>query len=433
MKTCRLLKIAGLLGLMIAPQLNAYVQTSFFTPYDPDLRLPYPPKKTQWSFGAQFEYGDTKRGHDWDGKKVNILKMQNPTQSSITMLDAAVTGVETAELAAIRNTLRIVGAVDDRIRGNIDMTGSFEGFAATPYVRWYVPGKLYGKFSLSAYLPIKHMSVRIKEWKDLTNKTKPTPVQDLETVRLLTSSQEYLQNLITKFGSLKCDDWSSTGIGDLVLMLDWHKIYRQKDSMLKKVCLHAKGGVSVPTGEEKDENEALSYAFGNDGAWSFPFGLGLDLTFKAKIKLGIEGQLELILDNSKIRRMKTHLQQTELFLLNKGKASMDYGLTWKFYAYLQAFHCFKGFSIKAAYEYIKHDADKLKPESNEFSTVIVNTAKSLGEMHIHNIIASLNYDFFEECKDVCFKPQISLFYKIPVDARNIVSAQTFGGQLSFSF
>lgn len=435
-KIIRYARVVGLVSIFAVPQLCAFVATSLSTPYDPVLRMPHPPEKCRWSFGGQFEYADADNGRNWDGKEANVLKLHDVTQSAIAMFKNPMATINTPafKLVADAVTLQIP---DNGLRGNIDLKGSFDGFAATPYLRWYTCGKVIpGRLSITAYVPVKHLGVHIDKWTDLTpvaSGQNPGTVQDLEAIRLLTGTQALLQSRLSDFGGLTIDDWNTTALGDAVLMLDWYKDYHQDKGALKNVCVHAKAGVSMPTGQEKDEDEALSMATGYDGAWAIPLGLGLDLEFKGHFKLGIEGELEIILDETKTRRMKTYEHQTEFFLLNKGKATKEYGLQWKFYAYLQAFHLYEGFSLKVAYEYTKHDADKLKPKTNEFSYAVVNTAHSLGEMNLHSIIASINYDFFSECKNVCFKPQINFFYKLPVAGRNIIDSQTFGGQLTFSF
>jgi len=146
--------------------------------------------------------------------------------------------------------------------------------------------------------------------------------------------------------------------------------------------------------------------------------------------LGLDAQFEVVLDDSKDRRMKTHPYQTEFLLLNKGRSTKEHGLTWKFYLYAQAFQFWRGLSLKAAYEYIKHDNDRLSPKTDDFNANIANTARSLEEWYTHNLIFSLNYDFFK-CKRI--KPQLSLFYKLPLTGKRVVMPQTLGGQLTLNF
>ena len=110
---------------------------------------------------------------------------------------------------------------------------------------------------------------------------------------------------------------------------------------------------------------------------------------------------------------------------------MDHGFLWKFYLYLQGFHFYKGLSLKTAYEYLKKDSDSLSPKSDEFNAGVVNSARWLDEYFSHHVIFSLNYDFFKECKH--FKPQLSLFYKLPVGGKGIIAPDTFGGQIAVSF
>ena len=88
-------------------------------------------------------------------------------------------------------------------------------------------------------------------------------------------------------------------------------------------------------------------------------------------------------------------------------------------------------SAKAAYEYIKKDSDSLSPKSDDFNSGVANAARWLDEFNSHHVIFSLNYDFFKEFKS--FKPQLSLFYKVPVGGKGVIAPNTWGGQLAVSF
>ncbi|MFH0898094.1 MAG: hypothetical protein V1855_00785, partial [bacterium] len=187
------------------------------------------------------------------------------------------------------------------------------------------------------------------------------------------------------------------------------------------------------TGEEKDEDRAFSMPLGNDGAWAIPFGIGLELDFIYHIRLGLDADFVAILDKDRSRRMKTSRDQTEFLLLNKGEATKEYGLLWQFHVFAQIVDILKGLSVKVGYQFVKHDEDRLVPKNNDFDYTVVNSAHSLEEWNVHNIVFSLNYDAFKSSPRWKIAPQFSVFYKLPVAGKNVIDAQTFGGQLALRF
>jgi hypothetical protein len=443
MISSHLRKIVIGISLFALSSAGAFAPTNFFPPYDPALRLPHAPFGDPLRIGVNVECGSTDQCRNWDGKKENVLRIYECSQSTIAMLENPTCCVQSEELSAIQNNLRVAGGAwrvggvggggvwDDGNRGHILLSGDFAQLDVTPHIRWVLPGKdLPGRFALSVSLPIRYAHLHNVRHCDLTGSGKEgvLPAWDQAVKDILTSD---IENIAKRLGCIDWSDWDATGLGDLVVMFDWWKVFAQNRDSLKDVELHALFGLSCPTGLEKDENKAFSFAFGNDGAWSIPFGIGLDLIFDFHIILGLDAQFEVILDDSKDRRMKTHPYQTEFLLLNKGRATKEHGLTWKFYLYLQAFHFWRGLSLKAAYEYLKHDNDRLSPKTDDFNANIANSARSLEEWNTHNAIFSLNYDFFEEFKRV--KPQLSLFYKLPLTGKKVIMPYTFGGQLAFNF
>ena len=188
----------------------------------------------------------------------------------------------------------------------------------------------------------------------------------------------------------------------------------------------------MPTAEKKNIDNAFSIPLGNDGAWGIPLGAGLGLDFEHHIRLGGDVEFVVFLNETHVRRLKTDYNQTEILLLNKGNTTLDAGLTWKFNLFLQAYRVWKSLSFKIAYEYIKHDSDKLSEKTDTFNYDIINSANSLKEWNTHNLIFQLNLDFFKWGK-IFAKPQMSLFYKLPLTGKNVINSQNIGGQIGFNF
>jgi hypothetical protein len=131
--------------------------------------------------------------------------------------------------------------------------------------------------------------------------------------------------------------------------------------------------------------------------------------------------------------LKTDKNQTEFLLLNKGRATLDPGLLWKFNVFLQGYHVIDNLSVKCSYEYIKHDEDRLSEKDYGFNHDVINTANSLKEWNVHNIILQANYDFFNAKDHLPVSPQLSVFYKIPVGGKGVIAASSVGGQVFINF
>jgi len=416
-----------ILGILIQNvPLFSLAPTNFYRPYDINFKT-VDVRDKDWKVGVNFEYGSTSKGRDWDENKANVLRLANPTQSSIAMLAGFKKDSEPWKLL---NGLpfKYSPTADDGVRGYFKFSGDFEETDFTVCGRYRLPlNSLPGKFDFYAYLPFKDMKISNVKKEDQTKAIVDADfyVQDNITKKL--------DELVKTYGNLDLGNWSSFGVSDLAFILNWFDDFKQDKEYLKNVRLHAHVGLTVPTGKEKNEDKAFSLPLGNDGAWGIPFGLGIDLGFVNHLKSGLELEILALLDDTKTRRLKTHEKQTDFLFLQKGEATKSFGLTWKFNLYLQSFHFYRGLSAKAVYQFIKHDDDRVTAKSDDFVYSIINSAQSLKEWTSHNLILQLNYDFFKEAKNFVVKPQLCLFYKMPLTGRQVISPYTFGAQVSCIF
>ncbi len=414
--------------LALSSQAMAFAPSNFFKPYDSSLTLHTGCKgKQAFKVGANVEYGYDHDGKSWNSKSKNVLKLYEDTQSFMSSLRGAPAG-SPAEVQLHGLTYPVV---DDGTRGQVDINGKFEMLDVSVHGRYELPFKaIPGHLGLSVMLPIRDARVRVTSYADQTEKDN-SPLDG--EVADLVGTRAFAQQTFKDLGGLDWSNWSKTDVGDLVVMLDWSNRYEQEKDGLKAVELLAKVGVSAPTAAARDEDKAFSVALGNDGAWSLPFGVGLNLDFKHCIRLGADAQFEVIFDHSKDYRMKTKESQTRFMLLNKGRASMDYGFTWKFNLLAQAHKFAYGMSLGLGYQYLKHDDDRLSPQGNAFDASIVNSANWLKEYNTHNLVFKFNWDCTGCCSLKKVSPQLSLFYKLPIDGKNVMLQDTVGGQLAFNF
>lgn len=422
------------LGLVIAlfsmQQAQAFVPVNFFRPYDYALRLPYIKNRT-FSFGvSNLEYGARSTGLNNDDHRSNVLALHNDTESAISMTRNPTLPVELAMGAPLKGLYDTFDDVDNQ--GHQQLRGKFSGLDFVLFASYVAPLKPEdGTLAFTMHLPIV--------WREIMAKN--PLVTDLTQVGVLTPMGANIKTYLTddlianvkEFGGLTLAPWSKSGIGDLDLIMEWSNRFKQEKEYLKMVMLYAKLGVSFPTARERDIDQAFSMPLGNDGAWGIPVGMALELGFVHNVRVGVDVDFLILFDTNKEYRMKTDKNQTDFLLLNKGQATKEYGFTWQFHLFLQGLRIWEGLSVKGAYQFLKHDDDRLVPHNNVFDYSIVNTSNSLKEWTKHNLIFMANYDFFRDCKDCAVNSQLSFFYKLPVDGKNIIDNHSVGGQFSLLF
>ncbi|MCF7799917.1 hypothetical protein K9M16_02885 [Candidatus Babeliales bacterium] len=404
----------------------AMLRTNFYRPYDINFRMEDWPK-TKFKLGVNIETGSTHNAKDSSEHKTNVLQIYNSTESTLAMLMGGPVNTDAYDLA--NYFLAAYGpALDDGVRGHLKLNGKFEQTEFSLWAKYRLPNcAIPGHFDLSLYLPIKYLAIKNVS---ITDQTKSILNADLDVNNVLTDD---IKTVAQNLGGLSLDSWSKTGAGDLTLMLGWFNDFRQTKEYLENVKISAKLGITAPTGAKKDINKAFSLPMDNDGAWAIPLGGGVDLDFVHRIRAGLEFEMLFSFDEKRTRRMKTDTNQTDFLLLNSGRATRSPGFAWKFNLFLQARRFLGGLSFMTAYQFLKHDDDKLTADSNDFSYNIINSAQSLHEWGFQNFIFQFNYDFFNECKKSWFKPQISVFAKLPVAGKRVINAYTFGGQFALNF
>ena len=390
----------------------------FFSSYDNLLRPERPAcKHAQITlFG---EHSFKTRSFTEDGLEVNALSLWYPTQDALAMLNGF-------DASSAIGQLRIrVNASDYGDRGHFkpcgtlkfDSSGGFIARALLPY-----------DLAIAAYMPFYSMSLQNVSWQDLTQMV---TADDARTQTYLTSN---IAAITQELGCLNIGPWKRSGAGDLTLLLEWSADFPQAKPFLRNVRLNGRLGGTFPTGRKADEDKILALPFGNDGSTSTIIGGGLDLTLLEIIKAGVDVELMKPFGNTKLRRIKTAPNQTELFLLAKTPAFREFSLWQRFNLYIEAFRMAGGLSFKAAYQFIHRDDDALFLLNNDFSQHIANTAKSLQEQTMHSIFAIFDYDFsvhLDENAPVI--PYLSIYYRAPFNGKNSLLSDGLGALFTLTF
>ncbi len=404
-----------------------YPPTNFFKPFEHDFRL-YEWKNNNFRIGASGEYGQTNNCRDWDENKHNVLQMYNAKESSIAMLLGAPKDSVTDKLAKSLGVSAATATQDDN-RGRFILTGEYEEYDVNLFAKYKLPINIDGTIELSCFIPFKSLEIKNVKWQDQTQNvlTADKEFKD-EVSSILSQKAQELGNLDISANGFKKD-----GLSDIVLMLGWRKDFRQDREYLKNVRLNAKIGLTIPTGEKKDEDKSLSLPMGQDGAWSIPVSLGMDLDLIKDIRAGVDLSFLGVFDTTRNYRMKTSIYQTDYLLLNKGLGTKSQGASWQFTLFTQAKKLWGNFSGTLLYHFLKHDEDRIYPKSYDFDYSIVNSAQSLKEWNSHSLTFRFSYDPMGRDTKSSVKPHISLFYKMPITGKRVIMANTFGLQVACSF
>lgn len=365
------------------------------------------------------ERGISTKSYDECGCVSSPLRIWNCEQDALKMLQGFPADSKIGKLSTLIN------AADDGVRGHFQVGGCLDLlYNITGAARWHFSDD----FIFGVYVPVRSMRLQNVVWKNLTlNLTD----QDARVRTYLTD--DFFAN-VQALGGLNLQGWKRSGLGDITFLLEWLHDFEQEKPMLKNVRLNGRLGWIIPTGLKQDEDLLFALPFGNDGAFGLLFAGGLDLTFGCYFKAGLDVQLNHYFGNSKLRRIKTDKDQTDLLLLQKVCAYKDWGLTQQFNLYAEFFQFFKGFSFRIDYQYLKHGEDVLSLDTLDFSPTIANTARSLLDWTAHSAIFKLTYDmgYDKDCSSR-INPQFSLFAKAPFNGKLSTLFGTVGAIVAIDF
>lgn len=411
--------LVGMCVLGLVKPVCAITPFNIIRPFDPNFFPNYWKNQTRQftpilSFGASNPHGRT-----MEGETVNPLQIYFPTQDALAMLKGF---SPTSEQAQLGQLINING--DDGVRGHFKVTGDLKVIFSGSFVgRWNWENGVW----VGAALPVASLKVKNVQWVDLT---KNVTLDDSLTHQYLTD--HFAENVARLGNGLSIGDWEKAGLGDFTTYIGWRKNFLQEKKWLKEVMVNVRLGVQFPTGVRRDEDVAVSLAFGNDGAYTVPFAAGLDLRFKNIFWAGVDLTFMKMFSHTRDRRIQTNSTQTDLLVLEKTYARKEYGLTQLFNLYVEP-KLGKKLSVRVAYEHIKHGDDKILVISNDYSTLAANTAAVLNEWTTHDILFQVKYDCANPKGENRYKPQFSLFGKMPFNGKYSYQVSLIGLSATFSF
>ncbi len=390
-------------------------------PYDSLLRPAYAySEKAHAQFSIVAETGISDKGYN-SVCSANVMRIWNGEQNALAMLCGFASDNPIGEKKIA------IDASDDGIRGHFCVDGDLHNrFSSIFGVRAF----FRENWSLGIYLPFYAMALKNVCWKD---QTKRVSDEDIRVRELLTD--DFFCNVKKLGNGLDLSGWSRNGVGDLTLMVDWFRDFPQAKPMLKNVRLNWRLGLGIPTGLHQDVDNVLAFPFGYDGAVSLPFGLGLDLQFIFHVKVGFDVQLTHVFGNTRTRRFKTSIDQTDLLFLQKGDVYKDWGLTQQFNLYAQLYKLFgSNVSFMLGYQYYKHGTDEvaLAPGS-PFSATIANSAIQLQDWTLHQFVVRADYDIGGHLDDPTIYPRFALYAQIPFNGKRVAATTNLGLIASIDF
>ena len=420
--------------------INAVYHSNFEIPYDAHV------KRASGSHlikvGTSFEYGvESSKGFDEDGGTVNAAQIYSPLESARTMLKDPnllqkfpTSGYSTTDFPeGLDWSTWGAGPLSlETAWGDQRVTANVQQMAMTLWGRVLIDyGTLPGQFFLGMAMPLHSARVDEVTWSDLTDVTADA------------DNQTWKDNLTSKLvaytkavGNLAIDGWLKRGLGDTVIYAGWSNSLHQGDGAIRKVDVHASAGLSLPTGSNRDYNNCFSMPFGNDGSWGIPLSAGFSATVGEDVKLGSNLDFLWLASTSKIRRLKTDLDQSDYLILTTGDVTTKPGFTFKANAHA-TYRCSESCKLSMSYQYIQHEKDTLKAAPTGYDVAVINSLKSLNAWSSQDLKFKVHFEghFGNDDEDTRDGSEVnlSLFYKMPLAGTRSVANSSVGGELYFSF
>ena len=414
--------IAFIISLMMTSSMMQATPLGFLEPYNFMIESEplLPPNKWQWNFLTQTCFNTT--AFNADGAQVNALQIYESQQNLLGLFQGV--GLESQFYQQVNSIAGGAGGgVNNSQNGLFTPTGDFSGYQVAFLSSYKFHNNCYFKLAL----PIYNLQLSNVVW-NYTGNNQTFYGQQIET-ELVTN---FLQDAQWYF-DLDLQGWKSAGLGDLALLLDYIGDYAQGRPVLRNVRVHARLGLTFPTGQLANENWLMSQPLGNDGSMSMPFGGGLDINLGRYFQCGFRAQFNYLWGSEKVRRVPTFQTQTTLLFPTVASTFTNHGITQTFDLYAQIYNAISGLSFKVAYEYFFKAQDTISVNVSGTDYNLLQTNLALDEITRHNMILLLSFDsaFLEKHDKI--HPQFGLFLNIPFNGSFATSASTVGAQLSLDW
>lgn len=424
-----LLILFPLIFVFSGTQLSAYVSNALYKSYETHYAA-LEKRKSNFTTGLLIEGGSTINGGDSDGNKCSVLQRYALAESTLGMLYSRETYATETEALKTKLHLDTV-PLNDR-EGTIEFSGRYDQVNVTPWFGYKLPiDSFYGTFYLSFYMPFTYQAIRDVVAIDQTSLDGVGATADIRT-DITNDLNQYLRdygNDLHYFESLYYG-----GLGDILCMIEWKRNFKQAREYLINVALHAKAGVSAPTGIRQDVDILFHQPNGNNGSWGIPLSVAIDLEFIHHFHLGLKVDFLSLFYLTDQFRLKTDPKQSPLFIPEKGTATIAPGNTWDFMLFGKWEQIGKtGFYGMVSYQFISHNEDQLYPFENAFDYNIVNTNPVLDDWSSHYALFKWGYQWGRDDQNASWGLDTFFFYKAPILNKRSIDLHLFGGSIEFIF
>lgn len=416
-----------LIGFLVSVSAcSAMPRINLFRPSDRPL-MPEPVGSSQLSIGYEGafhirafrdteEYGmqidlDKICSHD---KKTCLFGLFQNTQNALAALKGTDSDTASGSLAQQFN-------IDDEARrnGRFRPTGSLH----IP-LNLLIAQRFYFNHGLTLgfYVPVIHAELKDVVWHAVEQPA--------------TSEQILGQDLVKeveRIGGLNLGGWKRTGVGDLVVQVDWMRDFPQCRSLLTHVRTIARLGCIVPTGKRMDEDRLLAFPFGSDGAWGLQFAGGIDLNFGYTLRGGVDVQFEYLFGNTRCRRVKTAPGQTDFMLAQNAPIYREFGLGQQYNIYLESCNFWCNTSLKLNYQLLKQNDDRIDLGSDRIDSRLANSAENLYDWTAHSLIFMVKHDLWKDYECSRIYPSLLGWIKWGFNGKRALLANTVGIQFNVAF
>lgn len=386
---------------------NAHFYRAPYVPFEPRFERP-----GLMSLDVYFGGGGTKKARNSSGQLVALLDLYGSHNMQALGLTLP------HDNGPFVNVLRDLAALPAREQfGFLSIEGTFDFLETTISL---IHNFKYG-FFVQAHLPVRHIEIDTINYRDLSPQDAIFPNYNTP------AWQEFLKNFdaILNHYHLKNNQFHHTGPGDLSLLVGWSHNY-QETIDLDFIDIAVQGGILVPTGTRRNQNELFSIALGYNGHWGLPFNLALAIGSYEWLTLG--GFLEALffIPTSATIRMNTHPCQQGLITLNRGNATINKGSIWHTGGYIKADHFSRGLSLLVGYSYALERETHITPYDHTlFNRATVNSAQIFKGFSMHTLHIGAEYDFTQQ--NWRFGPRIGITYNQPLAGIRTFNAQSTAG------
>lgn len=272
------------------------------------------------------------------------------------------------------------------------------------------------------YLPVMHARLHNVTW---TQKKIDTSFESQENFDLIA--------LCEQASGMKLYGWERHGLGDLAALFTWDRFYPQGKPWLRNVHGGLRGGLLFPTGLKYNPDLLYGFAFGNGGSLGIVGGATLELWWGRFLRFMMDGEFTQIFGACQARRIKTDPAQTDLLFLVKVPTEQEIGFMQRYTLSLEATQFWRGLSFRAAYQYTRHNDDKLFLVTDHYDPILANTAEYLQEWTTHNLVLSAKYDWWMNRVDPRYYPSLTLLYKHGFNGKRAVLGDSLTVQFSVNF